>query len=99
MVTGNLSIIRDVKLRNLIKKGPAYREQNNIDWSVNLKNCKEAVSKYTKKWAKLADVDRCVLRDWEEIVIEGIERRISSLKQQHVNKRKKHVLRNKVHLK
>ena len=70
----------------------------NIDWSVNLKNCKEAVLKYTKKWVKLADLDRCALRDWEEMVIEAIERRISYLKQEHVNKRKKHVLRNKVHL-
>ena len=45
VVTGYLSIIKDVKLRNLISKGPAYREQNNIDWRVNLKNCKAAVSK------------------------------------------------------
>ena len=34
VVTGDLSIIKDVKLRNLIKKGPTYREQNNIDWRV-----------------------------------------------------------------
>ena len=36
VVTGDLRIIKDVKLRNLITKGPAYREQNNIDWRVNL---------------------------------------------------------------
>ena len=29
IVTGDLNIIKDVKLRNLIKKGPTYREQNN----------------------------------------------------------------------
>ena len=40
VLTGDLSIIRDVKLRNLIRKGPVFREQNNIDWEVNLKNCK-----------------------------------------------------------
>ena len=40
VVTGELSIIKDVKLRNLISKGPAYREQNSIDWKMNLKNCK-----------------------------------------------------------
>ena len=49
VVTGDLSIIKDVKLRNLISKGPTYREQNNIDWRVNLKNCKAAVSRYAKK--------------------------------------------------
>ena len=54
VVTGDLSIIKDVKLRNLIKKGPTYREQN---WRVNVKNCKEAVIKYFRKWAKTMDVD------------------------------------------
>ena len=54
VVTGDLSIIKDVKLRNLIKKGPTYREQN---WRVNVKNCKEAVTKYFRKWAKTMDVD------------------------------------------
>ena len=44
VLTGDLSIIRDVKLRNLIRKGPVFREQNNIDWEVNLKNCKASVS-------------------------------------------------------
>ena len=40
VVTGDLSIIKDIKLRNLISKGPAYREQNSIDWRMNLKNLK-----------------------------------------------------------
>ena len=98
VLTGDLSIIRDVKLRNLIRKGPVFREQNNIDWEVNLKNCKASVSKYVKKWARIASVDRQVLRDWEETVHECIEQRVRCLKQQHVNRRKKHVLKNRVHL-
>ena len=28
--TGDLSSIKDIKLRSLISKGPSYREQNNI---------------------------------------------------------------------
>ena len=35
VVTGDLTIIRDAKLRHLIAKGPSYREQNVIDWTVN----------------------------------------------------------------
>ena len=57
VLTGDLSIIIDVKLRNLIRKGPVFKEQNNIDWEVNLKNCKVSVSKYVKKWARIASVD------------------------------------------
>ena len=47
------------------KKGPTYREQNNIDWKVNRRNCKEAVTKYMRIWARVAGADRRVLRDWE----------------------------------
>ena len=65
---------------------------------MNFKNCREAVSRYTKKWARDADVDRRVLRDWKEMVVDSVQRRISYLRQRHINKRKKHVLKNKVHL-
>ena len=98
VVTGDLSIIKDVKLRNLISKDPAYREQNNIDWRVNLKNCKAAVSRYAKKWAKEANVNRRVLRDWEETVYKFIDEKVGSLKQRKINKRKKHVLKSRVNL-
>ena len=57
VVTGDLSIIRDVKLWKLILKGPMYREQNSVNWSVNLKNCKVAVSRYVRKWADEVDID------------------------------------------
>ena len=92
VVTGDLSIIKDIKLRNLIKKRPTYREQNNIDWRVNVKNCKEAVTKYIRKWAKTMDVDARVLKDWEQTVHQCIDEKVRSLKQKYVNKRKKHTL-------
>ena len=41
IVTGDLTIIRDAKLRALIGKGPSYREQNFVDWK---KICSEAVA-------------------------------------------------------
>ena len=63
-----------------------------------MKNCKASVSKYVKKWARIASVDRQVHGDWEETVHECIEQRVRCLKQQHVNRRKKHVLKNRVHL-
>ena len=87
-----------VKLRNLISKGPTFREQNNIDWRVNLMNSKAAVSRYAKKWAKEASVDRRVHRDWEETVYKFIDAKIRCLKQRQINKRKKHVLKSRVHL-
>ena len=52
VITGDLNMIRDAKLRSLLLKGPSYREQNWIDWDVNEKLCKEAVAKYRCKWAR-----------------------------------------------
>ena len=49
VVTGDLTIIRDAKLRSLIRKGPSYREQNSIDWNVNEILCREAVAEYKCK--------------------------------------------------
>ena len=98
VITGDLSIVRDVKLRNLILKGPTYREQNNVNWNVNLKNCKEAVSKYMRKWADQANVDIRVLRDWEKTVHKCIEEKVKVLKQRHINRRRKHILKSRVHL-
>ena len=63
-----------------------------------MKNCKAAVSRYAKKWAKEASVDRRVLRDWEETVYKFIDEKIRCLKQRKINKRKKHVLKSRVHL-
>ena len=48
VVTGDLNIIRDAKLRTLIAKGPSYREQNSINWRVNEEICKQTVSAYIK---------------------------------------------------
>ena len=40
VVTGDLSIIKDAKLRSLIEKGPSYREQNYIIGAL-LRDCVE----------------------------------------------------------
>ena len=39
-----------------------------------------------------------VLRDWEETVYKFIDEKIRCLKQRQINKRKKHVLKSRVHL-
>ena len=98
VVTGDLTIIRDAKLRHLIAKGPSYREQNVIDWTVNAKICKVAVSKYKHKWSKKESVDSRALNEWEHKVHECIDEKIRLLKMKHINKRKKHVLRTEKHL-
>ena len=97
VVTGDLSIIRDAKLRSLIEKGPSYREQNQVNWSITERLCKEAVAKYKRKWARKEKVDIRVLNEWECKVNECVQNRIALLKRKHINRRKSHILRNRRH--
>ena len=88
VVTGDLGIVKDAKLRSLIEKGPSSREQNCIYWRIAEKLCKEAVAKYKRKLSRREKVDVRVLNEWECKVNEYIRKRIASLKRKHINKRK-----------
>ena len=98
VITGDLTIVRDAKLRGLIEKGPSFREQNCINWSINESLCKEAVAKYKRKWSRKERVDIRALNEWECKVNECIEKRIRSLKSRHINRRSMHILRSRKHL-
>ena len=92
VVTGNLGIVENRKLRKLISKGPSYREQNNINWDTNLKIIKKAVRAYKIKWAKKDRVDSRTLDEWECRIIKTVQARIDRLRKKGKNQRKKHVL-------
>ena len=80
VITGDLSIIPNFKLRDLIAKGPKYREPCKVDWDKNLSLLCEAVDQYALQWAKREIVELSVLSSWQEMVKGQIEERISKLK-------------------
>ena len=51
VMTGDLGIVRAVELRHLLSKGPSFREQNIINWTLNRHICKDAIEKYKDKWS------------------------------------------------
>ena len=62
VITGDLRIMKNKKLRNLIAKGPNYREQNNIDWDLCHKLCMDDINNYRKRWANGEKVALSVLK-------------------------------------
>ena len=68
-------------MRDLIAKGPKYREPCKVDWDKNLSLLCEAVDQYALQWAKWEMVELSVLSSWKEMVKSQIEERISKLKQ------------------
>ena len=81
VITGDLSIIPNSKLRDLIAKGPKYREACKVDWDKTLSLLCEAVDQYVLQGAKRGIVELSVLSSWKEMVKGQIEERISKLKQ------------------
>ena len=64
-MTGDLTKIRDAKIRSLVRKGPSYREQNCIDWTVNERLCREAVAEYKRRWSTREGMDVRAFNEWE----------------------------------
>ena len=48
VITGDLRIVRNRKLRRLLEKGPKYREQNVIDWKLNKMILLTAIDDYAR---------------------------------------------------
>ena len=90
VITGDLTIIRNAKLRSLVRKGPSYREQNYIDWNIYERLCKEAVDKYKHQWSAREGVDVSAINEWECKLNKCIKRKIASLRNKYINKRRKH---------
>ena len=80
-MTGDLSIIPHSKLRDMIAKGPKYREPCKVDWDKNLSLLCEAVDQYALQWAKWEMVELSVLSSWKEMVKAHNDECISNLKQ------------------
>ena len=47
-----VNIVNNYKLRQLLSKGPKYRESQPINWKQNFKLLMDSVEGYAKDWAK-----------------------------------------------
>ena len=68
VITGDLRIVRNRKLRRLLEKGPKYREQNVIDWKLNKKILLTAIDDYARNWSKREGYHVSALEEWSETV-------------------------------
>ena len=79
VLTGDLHIVSNPKLKNLLKKGLKFREPNNFNWVTALKMCKEGLGKYKIARSRRENVSTSVFSDWENAVLKKINDRISRL--------------------
>ena len=74
-------VIENVKLRELVAKGPEYREPNKINWQSTETMISNSIDLYAGQWSKREQVDLKYLSEWKDQIKELVVERISSLKE------------------
>ena len=92
IVTGDLSIVRDQKLKDVLHKGPKYRKPVPFSWHQNFNIIMDACEGYARRWAKKEDVEVDTLSKWVKSIADVLKRRIRRLKSS-VNTRHESIFR------
>ena len=79
IITGDLKLIENAKLRELVSKGPKYREPNKINRKATENMIFESIDLYAERWAK-REQDLKYLSKWKETLKKLVTDRISGLK-------------------
>ena len=74
IVSGNLNIIKNKQLRELMCYGPGYRETQKVKWDKYLNDVKTSLMDCITKWAQQEQVDIKLLIGWYNEVMEGCEK-------------------------
>ena len=80
VITGDLRVIENAKLRELVAKGPKYRVPNKVNWKATETMLLESTDLYAKHWSKREQVELKCLSEWNDQLKELVANRISNLK-------------------
>ena len=93
VVTGDLRIIKNQKLRELFKKGPNYREKKAINWKKTMSLLKEDIKLFMKKWSDRAGIHEECFSKWKITLFKSIQEKVKKLKKKIKFKPVKNVLK------
>ena len=80
VVTGELGIINNKRLRKLFSKGPNFREKQTIDWKKTYSSLKKDVNDNVKRWSKKMKIAIDYFNEWKNTVLQKIKQEISQLR-------------------
>ena len=78
VITGDLDIVENKTLRELLSTGPKFREPISFSWKQNLETIMNSVEDYAKRWAKEEDVEVDTSSEWVKSIASLVNRRIQS---------------------
>ena len=79
IITGNLDIINDSKLRNLVTKGPKYREPSQFSCERAKLEIMKGIEHCMESWSNKIGLTLEVFKDWKDKINLKIDERITSL--------------------
>ena len=65
MITGNLNVIPDARVRNIISKGPKYRFPSNIDFPKCRREIAASLNGFRNRWCKQENVEPGAVKEWK----------------------------------
>ena len=93
IITGDLRIVRNNKLRKLICKGPKYRESEPISWDKAKCSIQEGVEETINTLSNKHGITKTAFTVWKNAIYNAIDERTEHLKKTFVPKKIKQVLR------
>ena len=93
IVTGDLRIIENAKLRKLFSKGPNYRENKTINYNSCLKEITSALNICASNMARKYQLDLKMFDNWISLVKEKVAEKIRRLKMSRIPQQAKPILK------
>ena len=93
IVTGDLRIVQNNKLRKLLCKGPKYREPVPINWEKCRSEIKTGLSAFSTEWCNKEGVNTGSFKEWLSIVMSKVDQKIRNLKKKVKYHQTKQVLK------
>ena len=76
IMTGNLKIISDSRIRYIVSKGPQYRFPSRIDFKKCREEIASALNDFGNRWCKREYVEPDALKEWKVSIFKIVDQRI-----------------------
>ena len=73
MITGNLNVNPDARVRNIISKGPIYRFPSNIDFPQWRREIAASLNDFGNLWCKRENAEPDALKEWKKNIFKVID--------------------------
>ena len=76
IMTGNLKIISDSRIRYIVSKGPKYRFPSRINFKICREEIASALNDFGNRWCKREYVEPDALKEWKVSIFKIVDQRI-----------------------